>query len=56
MSYTALVKDLLFNLEHVAGIGEIAQLPDFEDAGLDTALRRPSCRNVPVLQKTCWCR
>ncbi|MBX9817969.1 MAG: acyl-CoA dehydrogenase [Burkholderiaceae bacterium] len=37
MSYVAPVKDMLFNIEHLANIEEIAQLPGFEDAGLDTA-------------------
>ena len=37
MSYQAPVKDWLFNIEHLAGIGQIAQLPGFEDAGLETA-------------------
>ncbi len=37
MSYTAPVKDMLFAIEHLAGIEQIAQMPGFEDAGLDTA-------------------
>ncbi|MBC7993934.1 MAG: acyl-CoA dehydrogenase [Rhizobacter sp.] len=37
MSYTAPVKDMLFAIEHLANIGQIAQIPGFEDAGLDTA-------------------
>ena len=37
MSYTAPVKDMLFNMEHLARIDQVAQLPGFEDAGLDTA-------------------
>ena len=37
MSYTAPVKDMLFNIQHLAHIDQIAQLPSFEDAGLDTA-------------------
>eukprot|EP01041_Mallomonas_annulata_P016309 gene16309-34116_t len=37
MSYVAPVKDMLFNIEHLANIEQIAQLPGFEDAGLDTA-------------------
>ena len=37
MSYTAPVKDMLFNIEHLARIDEIARLPGFEDAGLETA-------------------
>ena len=37
MSYKAPVKDMLFNIEHLARIGQIAQMPGFEDAGLETA-------------------
>ena len=37
MSYTAPVKDMLFNMQHLANIEQIAQIPGFEDAGLDTA-------------------
>ncbi|MFZ9296727.1 MAG: acyl-CoA dehydrogenase [Hylemonella sp.] len=37
MSYTAPVKDMLFNLRHLAHIDEIARLPGFEHAGFDTA-------------------
>src|SRR5690606_6586916 len=37
MSYTAPVKDMLFNIEHLARIDQVAQLPGFEDAGLETA-------------------
>ena len=37
MSYVAPVKDMMFNIEHLANIEQIAQLPGFEDAGLDTA-------------------
>ena len=37
MSYVAPLKDMLFNIKHLAGIDEIAQLPGFEDAGFDTA-------------------
>jgi alkylation response protein AidB-like acyl-CoA dehydrogenase len=37
MSYTAPVKDMLFNIEHLANIDQIAQMPGFEDAGFDTA-------------------
>ncbi len=37
MSYTAPVKDFLFNLQHLAGLEQIAQIPGFEDAGLETA-------------------
>jgi 3-(methylthio)propanoyl-CoA dehydrogenase len=37
VSYTAPLKDMLFNIEHLARIDQIAQLPGFEDAGLETA-------------------
>lgn len=37
MSYTAPLKDMLFDIEHLAHIEQVAQLPGFEDAGLDTA-------------------
>ena len=37
MSYTAPVKDMLFNMQHLADIEQIAQIPAFEEAGLDTA-------------------
>ncbi len=37
MSYVAPLKDMLFNIKHLAQIDEIARLPGFEDAGYDTA-------------------
>jgi alkylation response protein AidB-like acyl-CoA dehydrogenase len=37
MSYTAPLKDMLFNMEHIAGIATVANMPGFEDAGLETA-------------------
>jgi len=37
MSYTAPLKDMLFDIEHLAGIEQIATLPGFEEAGLETA-------------------
>ena len=37
MSYTAPVKDMLFCMEHLANLPQVAQIPGFEDAGLDTA-------------------
>jgi alkylation response protein AidB-like acyl-CoA dehydrogenase len=37
MSYNAPVKDMLFNMQHLANIDQIAQMPGFEDAGFDTA-------------------
>jgi alkylation response protein AidB-like acyl-CoA dehydrogenase len=37
MSYTAPVKDMLFNIRHLAGIEQIAKMPGFEEAGFETA-------------------
>ncbi|KTT16123.1 acyl-CoA dehydrogenase [Pseudacidovorax intermedius] len=37
MSYTAPIKDMLFDIQHLARIDEIARMPGFGDAGLDTA-------------------
>ena len=37
MSYTAPIKDMLFAIEHLARIDQVAQIPCFEDAGLETA-------------------
>ncbi|RMX06144.1 acyl-CoA dehydrogenase [Allofranklinella schreckenbergeri] len=37
MSFKAPVKDLLFDIEHLANLAAVAELPGFEDAGLDTA-------------------
>ena len=37
MSYTAPLKDMLFNIEHIARIDQVSTLPGFEDAGLETA-------------------
>jgi alkylation response protein AidB-like acyl-CoA dehydrogenase len=37
MSYTAPLKDMLFNMEHIAGIATVSEMPGFEDAGLETA-------------------
>ncbi|MEC5211473.1 alkylation response protein AidB-like acyl-CoA dehydrogenase [Polaromonas sp. CG_9.5] len=37
MSYKAPLKDMLFDIQHLARIDQIAQIPGFEDAGLDTA-------------------
>ena len=35
MSYVAPIKDMLFNIEHLARIDQVAQMPGFEDAGLE---------------------
>lgn len=37
MSYKAPVKDMLFAIQHLADIEQIARMPGFEDAGFDTA-------------------
>jgi alkylation response protein AidB-like acyl-CoA dehydrogenase len=37
MSYEAPLKDMLFVMQQLAGIDEVAQLPGFEEAGYDTA-------------------
>ncbi len=37
MSYTAPLKDMLFDIRHLAGIDELARIPAFEDAGFETA-------------------
>ena len=37
MTYKAPLKDMLFDIQHLAHIDQIAQIPGFEDAGLDTA-------------------
>ncbi|MBS0433665.1 MAG: acyl-CoA dehydrogenase [Proteobacteria bacterium] len=37
MSYVAPIKDMLFCMKELAAIDEVAKLPGFEEAGLDTA-------------------
>jgi alkylation response protein AidB-like acyl-CoA dehydrogenase len=37
MSYVAPVKDMLFCMKELAGLEEVAKLPGFEEAGLETA-------------------
>jgi alkylation response protein AidB-like acyl-CoA dehydrogenase len=37
MSYIAPLKDMLFDIQHLANIEQIAQIPGFEEAGFDTA-------------------
>ena len=57
MTYLAPVKDMLFNIEHLARIDQIAQLPGFEDAGLDTAqavLEEAAKFNEQVLSPLNW--
>jgi len=57
MSYVAPLKDMLFNIEHLANIDQIAQIPGFEDAGLDTAqavLEEAAKFNEGVLSPLNW--
>jgi 3-(methylthio)propanoyl-CoA dehydrogenase len=37
MTYKAPLKDMLFDIRHLAGIDEIAKMPGFEEAGFETA-------------------
>ena len=37
MTYKAPIKDMLFAMEHLANLEQVAQIPGFEDAGLETA-------------------
>ncbi|MDM0013886.1 acyl-CoA dehydrogenase [Variovorax sp. J22P168] len=37
MSYIAPIKDMLFDIEHLANIAQVASMPGLEDAGLETA-------------------
>ncbi|MEM5435263.1 acyl-CoA dehydrogenase [Paraburkholderia diazotrophica] len=37
MSYTAPIKDMMFVIRELAGLDDIAELPGFEEAGLETA-------------------
>ncbi|MBI5275666.1 MAG: acyl-CoA dehydrogenase [Burkholderiales bacterium] len=37
MTYRAPLKDMLFDIQHLARIDQVAQLPGFEEAGFDTA-------------------
>ena len=37
MSYKAPLKDMLFDIKHLANIAQVAQMPGFEDAGFETA-------------------
>ena len=57
MSYRAPVKDMLFNIEHLANIETISQMPGFEDAGIDTAqavLEESAKFNEGVLSPLNW--
>lgn len=37
MSYVAPVKDMMFDIVHLADLAQVAAMPGFEDAGIDTA-------------------
>ncbi|MEJ7687325.1 MAG: acyl-CoA dehydrogenase [Variovorax sp.] len=37
MNYTAPINDMLFDIEHLAHLAQVSQMPGLEDAGLDTA-------------------
>ncbi|WP_310628196.1 acyl-CoA dehydrogenase [Limnohabitans sp.] len=37
MSYIAPIKDMVFNMEHLAALDQVAQIPAFEDMGVETA-------------------
>ena len=57
MAYRAPLKDMLFNIEHLASIDQIAKLPGFEDAGLETAqavLEEAARFNEGVLSPLNW--
>jgi alkylation response protein AidB-like acyl-CoA dehydrogenase len=57
MSYKAPLKDMLFNIKHLAGIDQIAQLPGMEDAGFETAqavLEEAAKFNEGVLSPLNW--
>ena len=57
MTYSAPVKDMLFNIEHLARIDQIARLPGFEDADLGTAqavLEESAKFNEEVLAPLNW--
>ena len=57
MSYVAPIKDMLFDIEHLANIAMVSRLPGFEDAGLDTAravLEEAAKFNQGVLAPLNW--
>ena len=57
MTYKAPVKDMLFNIQHLAHIDEIAKIPGFEDAGFETAqavLEEAAKFNEGVLSPLNW--
>ena len=57
MSYTAPLKDMLFNIKHLAAIDQVALMPGFEEAGFDTAqavLEEAAKFNEQVLSPLNW--
>jgi hypothetical protein len=57
VSYVAPVKDMLFNIAHLAGLEQVAAMPGFEDAGLETAqavLEEAARFNQEVLAPLNW--
>ena len=57
MTYKAPLKDMLFDIQHLANIDQIAQIPAFADAGLDTAqavLQECARFNEGVLSPLNW--
>ena len=57
MSYIAPVKDMLFCMKELAGLEQVAELPGFEDAGVDTAqavLEEAARFNQEVLAPLNW--
>ena len=57
MSYVAPLKDMLFDIRHLARIDQVAQIPGFEDAGFDTAqavLEECARFNQDVLSPLNW--
>ena len=61
MSYTAPIKDMVFNMEHLAGLDALAQaIPEFADAGVETVAlirgynRGRKCSPTSGSTKTSW--
>ena len=57
MSYKAPLKDMLFDIRHLANIEQVAQMPGFEDAGFETAeavLQECAKFNEGVLSPLNW--
>lgn len=57
MSYKAPLKDMLFDIKHLANIDQVAQIPGFEEAGFETAeavLQESARFNEGVLSPLNW--